>query len=281
VAVARDGVAPNLHIWRLSDGAPLRSMGQTPGAYALAYSPDGELLASAGFSPSDDGPAVAFHPGVVNLWNIESGTLARNIPANCGQAAYAVAFSHDGSLLATAGLGPVELWKTSDGTKVALIPNESSIYQVHFAPNDRQLVMVGDDGVATIWNIPSMTVATSLSIQVNRSINASSDVAFSPDGSLLAVQGVDGHLELRSALTGALARRTETQLQAVTSIVWLDQDRVITGEAYGRITLWVSRGGGPFYISRTWSIEGVSDMNLSPDRTKLVVVNGDITILTL
>ena len=56
IATATETPKPNIHIWRLSDGALLEDLdghggGNAIGSYSVAFSPDGTTLATAGNAP--------------------------------------------------------------------------------------------------------------------------------------------------------------------------------------------------------------------------------------
>ena len=112
-------------------GELLLQTGHTAWVTSVAFSPDGQLLASGGADgtiklwavqsrkvfgslsgPKAEGIAVAFSPdgkmlasactdGTVNLWAVQSGELAFTLKGHTAPVT-AVAFSRDGRLLATA-----------------------------------------------------------------------------------------------------------------------------------------------------------------------------------
>ncbi len=81
---------------------------------ALAFSPDGALLATGGGTPSRDGE--------LKLWRVVDGTLARQIDKAHSDTVNAVAFSPDGESLATvASDRSARLWRVADGSRLALL----------------------------------------------------------------------------------------------------------------------------------------------------------------
>ena len=228
-------------------GAPMRASPQavatlpygTPIGTAVAFSPDGRLLASGGgdgmvrlWNPATGRPvgapmhasaihgvyAVAFSPdgrllasgggdGTVRLWNPATGRPvgAPMQASNASNGVSAVAFSPDGRLLASGGGGgTVRLWNPATGRPVGAPMHASAIhgvYAVAFSPNGRLLASGGGDGTVRLWN-PATGHPVGAPIAATIPFNGVSAVAFSPDGTLLASADGGGTVRLWNPATG-------------------------------------------------------------------------------
>lgn len=92
------GADSRIRVWRVADGLLLRTLeGHTAFVNALAFSPDGRVLAS---QSNDD---------TVRLWRVSDGKLLHTLIGN--KIGGTVAFSPDGCTLASGWGGYVRLWR--------------------------------------------------------------------------------------------------------------------------------------------------------------------------
>ncbi|MGI9002141.1 MAG: NB-ARC domain-containing protein [Pseudonocardia sp.] len=168
--------------------------GHTGEVTAVAWSPDGTLLATASYD------------GQVRLWNPTTGNNTTTLTGPTSGVT-TVAWSPDSTQLATAGNdGQVRLWNPPDDTlcdpvnhagwrrlsrRGSSTPTEHTrrVDAVAWSPDGTRLATAGgDDGQVRLWN-PTTTGQTTTLTGHTRWVTA---VAWSPDGTHLATVSTDG-----------------------------------------------------------------------------------------
>jgi WD40 repeat protein len=190
-----------------------------------------------------------------------------------------IAFSPDGSLLATASLdGTARLWSLPDGAPRAVLRGHlAPVWDVDFSLDGSRLVTASRDGTLRLWD-----VATGEALYVMNGFGGSLKIAaFSPDGTRIAVAGEDGSIWMLDAVTGTVLDSRPGQ-QPLWSVAFSpDGQTLATGNDQNEVMLWdvhpqeataslrqILRGHeGPVY-----------DVAFSPDGTLLASVSADQTI---
>jgi len=168
--------------WFISEIKAVHQFGAHTGAVvSVAFSPDGQLL------------ATACHDGTAQVWEVSSARLLHTL-AHGGPSVHGVAFSPDGQLLATAGHdGTAKVWEVSSARLLHTLAHQSAyVIGVAFSPDGRLLATAGDAGTAKVWEVSSARLLHTLA-HGGPSVHG---VAFSPDGQLLATAGHDGTARL-------------------------------------------------------------------------------------
>jgi WD40 repeat protein len=154
---------------------------------AVAFSPDGQLLASA----SDD--------HTVKLWRVSDGALLATLEGHYEEVT-SVAFSHNGEMLASGSMDrTINLWNVSDRTLIRTMGGNEFILGISFSPDDAFLTSGG--GYSTneikVWRLSDGEM---LSITHDQ-LGSTNSVAYSPDGQLLAAGKANSVATLRNLTT--------------------------------------------------------------------------------
>jgi WD40 repeat protein len=195
---------------------------------SLAFSPDGSLLASCGGSFADDplvwdpverGGLSVTGPGRLKVWEVDPGSLKHDLVGHTEQA-NAVAFSHDGNWLASAGNWTdsngsgtgVIVWNPQTGQRRSTIETDASggARHVAFSPNDKTVAICTlhfDIDNDTREGALMLVHALSGVVEWKRAVGEWARPArFSPDGQAVAVLCGGTSIKLIQASTGVEKR---------------------------------------------------------------------------
>jgi WD40 repeat protein len=186
------GGASAARAWDSSTGEELYRTEHSLDVNEVAFSPDGEYLATASWDETTK---------IVD----RSGRVVQVLGGG-GLPVSDVVFSFDGRLVATAefslagGGERVRIWDWARGETVLTIDADTPSYsQVDFDPTGPRVVLTGSDGLAEVWEVDGRERVAVLAGPPG----GVKDLAFSPDGSRIATAGVDGRVQLFDADTGA------------------------------------------------------------------------------
>lgn len=109
---------------------------------ALAFSPDGAVLASADYGR------------LIKVWHVKEGK-AGHVLKDHSDSVYAVAFSPDGKLLASGGADrAVKVWDVATGNRLYTLGEPTDwVYAVAWSPDGKHLAAAGVDRSIRVWEV--------------------------------------------------------------------------------------------------------------------------------
>jgi WD40 repeat protein/serine/threonine protein kinase len=158
--IASGSTDATVRIWSVNDGTLLQTLKHGGEVTALVFSPDGALLASTATDQA------------ARLWQMPAGSLLREYK---GYAAYSVAFSPDGQVLAIGRSNAVDLYSLDGDTPIGRLDSNRAADNLIFSPDGLLLASSSD-----IWQPQDGKHVYQLERSVDRT-------AFTPDGRALII----------------------------------------------------------------------------------------------
>jgi RNA polymerase sigma factor (sigma-70 family) len=238
------------------------------GITAVAFSPDGKAVATAG------------RDHTLHLFDVASGSEVRPFRGQF-DAVDAVAFSPDGDRVWTiAGDRNLRLWETTTGKEVRSLETSAGLpLCVAFSAEGRLAATGGEqDHAAHIWDL-----ATGKELQRFLTPDVIGALAFSPDGRTLATANrwQRAEVSLWDLGRGKLLRRLPApaeQGNTVVSLAFTPDGRTLTGATYdGMVVFWDPTTGAEC-LPPLKHFEHCQRAVLSPDGRTLAVGNMNGTV---
>lgn len=153
--------------------------------HALAWTPDGAMLASGSWEP------------IVRLWDAATGAPLAALEQPEGTTALAI--SPDGRMIASCSGGRVHLWDIASRTRrLEFTGHGAAVLNVHFSPDSALCVSCGRDGRALVWSTETGDVRH----EIAGPAASVADAQFTADGAALVLAGRDGTIVLHDARDG-------------------------------------------------------------------------------
>lgn len=179
--------------------------------YTGVLSPDGKLLATAGYDR------------VIMIWNTLDGQLLRKLEGHNG-AIYDLDFDATGKILASASADEtIKVWRVENGERLDTFGQcEAEQYSVRFDSSRNRILAAGADKRVRVWKLLSME-KPSVSPMLFAAFAHEAPVTFmamTADGQLLATAGEDKQIKLWNATDLSPLGQIGTVDDVPSGLVW-------------------------------------------------------------
>jgi WD40 repeat protein/predicted Ser/Thr protein kinase len=306
-----DQQRPDLRNWEwyylnsLCNQSLLTRMPHTQGVYHVAWSPDGQRLASASldrsicildesgerppvrlsghtslvfsvsWSPDGQRLASASWDHSVRIWDTISGAEVFRFPGHSDDVC-AVSWSPDGRLIASSGRDRVvKIWSATDGTvHKVLSGHEQTVTALSWHKDSRHLASASHDWTVRIWDVMEGVETHAL----RGHINWVNHVAWNPDGTRLASASNDETLRIWNPENGETEQILRGHVQGVSSVSWSpDGTRLASGSDDQTIKVWVAATGTAAFSLRGHSA-ALTSVAWNPNGARIASAGHDAAI---
>jgi WD40 repeat protein len=246
------------------------SRGRSSAVTDLAFSPDGQQLAT-----------TVMNEATVRVWDVTTGKELWSLTGNPAQTVSCVAFSPDGSLLASGGWPnrpkapdrTVRIWDVASRREVRTLTGHThSVNSVAFSPDGRWLASAGDDLTVRIWDPATGRPLRTLRGHL-REVNCA---VFSPDGQRLVSASTDQTVKVWDQACGQEGRTLIGHTDPVRGLAFSpDGKQLATVSSDRTVKLW-----NPVTGQAVRTFKGLLTVAFSPDGRTLVSAGSDGTIRT-
>jgi WD40 repeat protein len=218
----------SVRLWDAATGQPRDDFGHNYHVDAVAFSPDGQRLATG----------AAYTDPILRIWDPLTGKNTAQLRGHTG-GIEVVAYSPDGQVLASGSQdGTVRLWDAGSGKEVGLLDGKDHlIYAMAFSPDGKTIATGGKRKGVHLWDVATGREVRSFDNPGGFVLR----LAFSPDGKLIATKGMDeGFVRLWDAASGKEVRQLSLgkARRGATLAFSPDGKELASGDDAGAIHLW-------------------------------------------
>ena len=235
-----------IELWDLSTNQLKTTLeGHAKNAPSVAFSPDGQMLASTDFA------------GIIRLWDINN--KQHRVFTTPHKIVERVMFSPDGKTIVSSRERDVRLWDTATGKFKVSLEDTNGIYHIVFNSDGTDLFGIGiSRKEVRFWDPDTGKIRMRLGLE-NTSKSFGLPLALSPDGKTLAIEGKDDYTvqlwdtqtgQLKNSLAGdpgyekvevitnGVPKWVEYATKGVESIVFSPDGRTLAVGSDGEVVLW-------------------------------------------
>jgi WD40 repeat protein len=247
----------------------LQLLGHTEKLNAIAYSPDGTRLVTAG------------RDRVVLVWDTTTGKLVQQCLGHTGQV-YEARFTPDGQTIVSGGDDAfVRIWDVASGKQVAALQTPQWIVSLAISSDGTRVALGGFGNYAAVWNLKT-------GLEVCRFMGHQSSVhavAFTPDGQQVISTGGpfsyeppgDTSVQVWNAQTGQAVAKGIGHTKLVRRLaVFPDGQRVASASFDGTVRVWELATGKEVLRLVTTAV-GTHGLALAADGKRLFTADLDGT----
>jgi WD40 repeat protein/transcriptional regulator with XRE-family HTH domain len=206
--------------------------GHTDWIWNIAFSPDGHWLASASLD------------GTLRLWDIQDGQPIHVLEGHTHDV-FGLAISADSQLLVSTGEDQtVRLWHLQSGRNLKTLRGYTGgIHSLSLSSDDQILASSGQNEMIQVWHLqpdgnPSSYHPYKTFPSPTRQMSSFSNVSFSPDNQMLAINRHDESIALWNIQTGHL-ERWSAHNAAVWTVLFSPMGQILASSSYDcTVRLW-------------------------------------------
>ena len=258
-----------IQIWRNNDGTKelIRTLaGHQNTISQIKYSPDGKLIASAGWDNSiklwdaengklratlrhtDGVNSIAFSSDgqilvsgsedkTIKIWNLTAQPKLIKTLTGHTDSIKAVAVSADGKIASAGYDNTIKLWTMAGELLQTIDAHDLAITSLAFTPDSNTLASASWDNAIKLWNLSDE--GNSKLLHTLKHQDGVTAIDFNSDGTVLASASGDRQIKLWDTTTGRLIKSLTGHTSQINSLVFSNDDRfIISGEEQQGLFWW-------------------------------------------